>query len=404
MKIVKNNYTLTRIACYTGYFVQAIINNLAALFYVTFQTEFEFSYSQISWLILLNFVTQIFIDVLSVKIISVFGYRKSAVLAHLFSTVGLIMLGTLPVFLPGPFISIAFSVMVYACGSGLIEVIISPIIEALPFKNKSGEMSLLHSFYCWGQTAVVLFTTLLIKCIGIGKWNFAPVLWAVVPFLNMFVFSKAHVEAPEGDGKNGLTVRELISSGLFIKTAAVMLCSGASEIAMSQWASEFAEKVIGVNKAAGDIFGPCLFALLMAAGRVVFGIVGDRINCNNVLFLGSVLCICSYLMVTLSNNPFVSFAGFGLCGLSVSVMWPGTLSLASRRFPLGGTALFALLAMFGDIGCAFGPWIAGIVSDLAVKYGFDLLEPLKSGLLICLIFPLIIFIITLPSDRKTNKV
>lgn len=385
---MNQKYTSTKIACYTGYFVQAIINNLAPLFYVIFQKEFGFDYAKISWLIMLNFVTQIVVDFISVKIIAKLGYRGSVVSAHIFSSAGLILLGILPRAMSNHYIGIVIPIIVYATGSGLIEVLVSPIIEGLPLDNKSGQMSLLHSFYCWGQASVVLFTTLFIKFAGSEHWSVAPLLWAVVPFINMFAFMKVPIFPPVPEGEDEMKVGELFRQKSFIVFALLMLCAGASEIAMAQWASTFAENSLHVSKLTGDLLGPCMFALLMASGRVAYGFIGDKVDLRKVLTLSASLCVAAYLTATLAPGSVAPLIGCGLCGLSVATMWPGVFSLSTKYFPKGGTAMFAMLAMFGDLGCSSGPWVAGIVSDLAENTSIGM-EPLKCGLLVCIFFPIL---------------
>ncbi len=398
---MSKKYMSTKIACYTGYFVQAIINNLAPLFYVIFQNQFGINYTKISWLIMLNFVTQLFVDIISVKIIGKLGYRISIVLAHVFSSVGLCLLGILPRAMENNYIGLVIPIIIYATGSGLIEVLVSPIVEGLPLENKSGEMSLLHSFYCWGQMSVVLLTTIAIKFAGSTNWVYAPICWAIIPFVNMFMFMKVPIFPPVPEGEDEMKVSELFKSGTFILLALMMLCSGASELAMSQWASTFAEKSLGVDKLTGDLLGPCLFAFLMASGRVVFGVVGDKIDIKKVLGFSAGLCVTAYLLSTLSKNPIVSLIGCGLCGLSVATMWPGVFSFAAKIFPRGGTPLFAMLAVFGDLGCAFGPWLAGVVSDGVRASSIDF-DPLKFGLAIAVIFPVTMIITIAILSKKKN--
>ena len=394
-------YMSTKIACYTGYFVQAIINNLAPLFYVIFQNEFEINYTKISWLIMLNFVTQLFVDIMSVKVIEKLGYRVSIVLAHVFSSLGLFLLGVLPRAMENHYIGLVIPIIIYATGSGLIEVLVSPIVEGLPLENKSGEMSLLHSFYCWGQMSVVLFTTIAIKFAGSENWVYAPMLWAIIPFINMFMFMKVPIFPPVPEGEDEMKVSELFRSGTFILLALLMLCAGASELAMSQWASTFAEESLGVDKLTGDLLGPCLFALLMASARVVFGLVGDKVDVKKVLTFSAGLCVTAYLLSTLSKSPIVSLIGCGLCGLSVATMWPGVFSFAAKIFPRGGTPLFAMLAVFGDFGCAFGPWLAGVVSD-GVRASTITFDPLKFGLMIAVVFPITMIITISILSKKKN--
>lgn len=396
---MNKKYTSTKIACYTGYFVQAIINNLAPLFYVIFQDEFGINYTKISWLIMINFVTQLVVDILSVKVIAKLGYRASIVLAHVFSAVGLFLLGNLPRAMDNHYLGLIIPIIIYATGSGLIEVLVSPIVEGLPLENKSGEMSLLHSFYCWGQMSVVLLTTIAIRFVGSENWVYAPMLWAVIPFINMFAFMRVPIFPPVPEGKDEMKVGELFKNKTFLLLCVLMLCSGASELTMSQWASTFAEKSLGVDKLTGDLLGPCLFALLMASARVAFGLLGDKIDIRKVLTFSAVLCVAAYLTATLSPSPILAFVGCGLCGLSVATMWPGVFSFAAKLFPRGGTALFAMLAVFGDFGCAFGPWLAGIVSD-TVRASSISLDPLKAGILTLVILPVTMIVTLRIISRK----
>lgn len=399
-------YLSTKAACYTGYFVQAIINNLAPLFYVTFQKEFNISYTKISWLILINFLSQLVVDIASVKIVPKLGYRLSIVLAHIFSAAGLVLLGILPRLFNNHYAGLVIPVITYAVGSGLIEVLISPLIEGLPTQNKSGEMSLLHSFYCWGQMSVVLLTTIVIKVIGSKNWIFLPILWAIVPAVNMISFTRVPIFTPVADGEKEMSVSELFKHKEFVLAALIMTGSGACEISIAQWASTFAEQSLGVNKFTGDLLGPCLFAVLMGTGRVVYGFIGDKINIRKALMVCSAGCALSYLIISLSPVPIVSLIGCGLCGISASIMWPGVLSLGAKLFSKGGTAMFAVLAMFGDLGCASGPWVTGLMSDIALNSDTITMEPLKFGLMICAAFPVVMLtflsIIDIKSDTKVQ--
>lgn len=384
-----NSYFPTKLACYTGYFVQAIINNLAPLFFVIFQNEFGVSYSQISWLIMINFATQICVDVLSVRIVPRLGYRVSVVGAHVLSAAGLVMLGVLPRAMSNHFAGMVIPIVTYATGSGLIEVLVSPIIEGLPLKNKSGEMSFLHSFYCWGQLAVVIFTTLAVRLSGSENWPFIAAAWAVIPFINIFAFMKVPIIPLVKDDEEEMKISEMFRNRTFLLCALLMFCSGASEISMVQWASVFAEKSLGLSKLTGDLFGPALFALMMASMRVVYGFVGDRIKADRALTFSAVGSAAAYLTATLARAPMLSLFGCAFCGFSVAVMWPGTLSLAASRLRYGGTAMFAMLAMFGDLGCSFGPWLAGQVSDAVKDVDGFFMDPLKFGLMVDVIFPVI---------------
>lgn len=393
-------YKDTLYACYLGYITQAIVNNLAPLFFIVFQNEFSISFEMIGRLILINFGTQIATDFLAVKFVDRIGYRRAAVLAHIFSAVGLIGLGVLPKIFPSPYSGLVLAVVIYAIGGGLIEVLISPIVESLPGEAKASAMSLLHSFYCWGQMGVVLITTVLMKVLGTGIWFVLPILWSLVPVYNLFRFMKVPLMPTVSEGEK-TSVRQLFTSNVFIIALILMLCAGASELTMSQWSSLFAQKGLQVSKLVGDLLGPCLFAVLMGIGRTLYGVWGHKLHLKKALMASGVLCIACYAVTVFIQIPIISLLGCAVCGLSVSLMWPGTFSLTAESYPKGGTAMFGILAIFGDLGASIGPWLAGIVSDLAQKssklvaFGESSgLNPeqlgLKSGLFTAMIFPLLL--------------
>lgn len=411
---MKYTYKQTLHACYFGLITQAVVNNLAPLLFIIFQNQFNISFEMIGRLILINFGTQIAADFLAVKFVDRIGYRIAAISAHIFCALGLIGLGVLPSLLPSPYIGLVIAVVIYAMGGGLIEVMISPIVDSLPGDAKASAMSLLHSFYCWGQMGVVLVTTLIIKLFGNGIWFILPILWSLIPLYNLFRFIKVPLipTIPEHDK---IPVKQLCTSNIFIIALILMMCAGASELTMSQWSSLFAEKGLKVPKLIGDILGPCLFALLMGIGRSIYGFWGHKIVLKKALIASGALCIACYAVTVFIQNPIISLFGCAVCGLSVSLMWPGTLSLTAEYHPKGGTVMFGVLAIFGDVGASIGPWLAGLVSDLAQKSAklvaigaANNLNPdqvgLKSGLLITMIFPLILFIsiLFLKKEKGTN--
>ena len=381
---MRYTYKHTLRACYLGYITQAIVNNLAPLLFIIFQNQYHISFEMIGRLILINFGTQIVADILSVKYVDRIGYRKAAVMAHIFCSIGLMSLGVLPLIMPVPYMGLVIAVMIYAIGGGIIEVLVSPIVEFLPGDEKASAMSLLHSFYCWGQVGVVLLTTLLLKVIGSSYWFVLPILWAFIPLYNIKNFLKVPIIEPHEDAPT-MSIGELLSTRGFVIALVLMLCAGASEITMSQWSSLFAEKGLQVPKVVGDLLGPCFFAVLMGIGRSIYGIWGHKINLNRALMASGILCVICYAVTIFVQNPFISLLGCAVTGLSVSLMWPGTFSLTSATYPMGGTAMFGMLAIFGDIGAALGPWIAGVVSD-AVGLG------LKAGLLVAIVFPIMLVI------------
>ncbi|MBQ3137235.1 MAG: MFS transporter [Clostridia bacterium] len=392
---IRKDYKYTFYASYAGYFVQAIINNFLPLLFLTFQKDFGLSYDKISLLIIINFGVQLIVDMLSASFIDKIGYRASALLAHAFAFTGLFSLGIFPYIMP-TYTGIIFSIIIYATGSGLIEVIISPLVEACPSRSKSGSMSLLHSFYCWGQMSVVLLSTVFFTLFGVSNWRYLAVIWSLVPLVNGIFFSL--VPIPDAlSGGEGMKAKELFSTKLFYVFALIMLCSGASEIAMSQWASAFAESGLKVSKTVGDLLGPCLFAVLMGSARVFYSKVSEKIPLDKMMTASALLCIVSYLTASLSPLPLVSLFGCALCGLSVGIMWPGTFSLAAEKIPTGGTAMFAFLALFGDMGCSVGP---GTVGKAITLFGGDM----NKGMLLGTVFPLLLILgLRLMRNSEYNK-
>lgn len=381
---MKYTYKHTMRACYMGYITQAIVNNLAPILFIIFQDQYNISLEMLGRLILINFGTQIIVDLLTVKYVERIGYRKATVIAHICCALGLMSLGILPQIMSKPYIGLTIAVVIYAIGGGIIEVLISPIVEFLPGEEKASAMSLLHSFYCWGQVGVVLITTFLLKLMGGDMWFVLPIMWASIPLYNLTRFLKVPIVEPHAEVET-MSTRALLSTRGFVIALLLMLAAGASELTMSQWSSLFAEQGLQVPKVIGDLLGPCLFAVLMGIGRMVYGIWGHKINLNRALLGSGILCIVCYALTIFATHPFVSLLGCAVCGLSVSLMWPGTFSLTSATYPRGGTVMFGILAVFGDIGAAMGPWIAGVVSDRA---GLGL----KAGLLVAIIFPVLLVV------------
>ncbi len=380
------SYRNTIRCSYIGYITQAIVNIFAPLLYVTFNQEFEISISQITFITTLNFMVQLLIDLLSARFVDKIGYRKCIVSAHIFSAAGLVGMAVLPNVLPNSYAGLLVSVMLYAVGGGLIEVLVSPIVEACPTDSdkKSSEMSLLHSFYCWGSVAVIVITTGFFALFGRENWRIMSCLWAMVPAANAIMFSKVPI-ARLTEENEGMKIRELGKMKTFWIFAVLMFCAGAGELALTQWASAFAETSLNIPKTIGDLAGPCMFSVLMGLARVFYAKFSQRINLISFIIGSSVLCVVSYLIVVLSPNPILSLVGCGLCGLSVGILWPGSFSIASSECPRGGTAMFALLALAGDLGCTSGPTIVGFVADASGG-------GLRAGLASAIIFPVVLII------------
>ncbi len=380
---MKNQYNKTITACFLGYISQAIIVNFTPLLFLFFQRSYQIPLSRITLLVTLNFGVQLLTDLCSVGFIDKIGYRASLIIAHLLSALGLILLTVLPEVLPSPFAGILISVMIYAVGGGLLEVLVSPVVEACPSDNKEKTMSMLHSFYCWGHAGVVLVSTLFFHVAGIENWKILAVVWALIPIGNAIAFARVPIASLMEEGEKGLSLKELFRMKLFWILMIMMICAGASEQAVSQWASTFAEKGLGISKTAGDLAGPMAFAILMGTSRMFYGKYGDKIDLDRFMIYSSCLCILAYLGIALFPIPQLSLAACALCGLSVGIMWPGTFSKAAAALPKGGTAMFALLALGGDVGCSSGPTLVGMVSGA-------LDDNLKMGVLTGIIFPVLL--------------
>ena len=392
---MKDKYQNTMYACFVGYIVQAIVNNFVPLLFLTFESSYGIPLSQITMLITFNFGIQLLVDLLSAKFVDKIGYRVSIVMAHIFAALGLAGLVVLPDLLPNAFAGLLIAVVIYAIGGGLIEVLISPIMESCPSENKEKAMSLLHSFYCWGHVGVVLLSTLFFWFFGIADWKILALLWVIIPVCNGILFCKVPIAPLIEEGETGMSLWELCKNRIFWILMLMMMCAGASEQAVSQWASTFAEQGLGVSKTIGDLAGPMSFAILMGSARAFYGKFGDRIDLDKFMQASSLLCIVSYLCISLSPSPLFSLIGCSLCGLSVGIMWPGTFSKAFAALRNGGTAMFALLALAGDVGCSGGPTLVGFVTGLAS-------DDLKKGILAGIIFP-ILLIVGIVSLKKAKR-
>lgn len=392
------NYKKTKTACYLGFITQAIAANFAPLLFLKFHRDYGISLGNIALISTVFFFTQLLVDLFCAKFVDKIGYRISIVASEVLSAAGLIALAFLPDLLPNAFIGILLSVMVYAIGSGLIEVLVSPIVEACPFENKEATMSLLHSFYCWGSVGTIVISTAFFAIFGMNAWRWLAVIWALVPAINIFNFATCPIVPIVEEGK-GMGIRQLAKKPLFWVAIILMVCAGASELAMAQWASAYAEAALGLSKTFGDLLGPCLFAVTMGISRVIYGKYGDKIKLTSFMIGSGALCVACYLMASISANPVMGLIGCILCGFSVGIMWPGTISISSKTFPTGGTAMFALLAMAGDLGGSIGPAIVGRVTQFAG-------DNIRVGMRIGLIFPtvlILMLIIISISAAKTEK-
>lgn len=367
---------------YIGYLTQAITINFAPLLFVTFEKTYNISLSKISFLIAISFTTQFITDLVAARFSEKLNMRYAAILAHVFAVIGLTGFAYLPDIMPDPFLGLILAVVVASAGGGLTEVVISPIVEACPTKKKSASMALLHSFYSWGLVAVVLLSTLFFVTIGLDNWRLLSILWAIVPLIGAIGFCVVPVYELEPSKNVDNRENSIVKVPLFWLFVAIMLCTGAAEQAVSQWASVFAETGLGISKTLGDLLGPLSFAMLMGTARVLYGLFSNKIKLRKYMSFSCILCIVSYLLVSLSPWPFLSLVGCALCGLSVGIMWPGTLSLAAKNMPSCSVRLFALLAFSGDVGCLIGPAAVGLIAGF-----FD--DELKIGFVFALIFPVV---------------
>ncbi len=378
------DFQKTKKACYLGFITQAIAANFAPLLFLKFHKDYGISLGNIALISTVFFFTQLLVDLFCAKFVDRIGYRFSIVVSEVLSALGLVGIAFLPELLPDAFAGILISVTIYAMGCGLIEVLVSPIIEACPFENKEATMSFLHSFYCWGTVGTIVISTLFFKIFGMDSWKWLAVIWALIPAYNIFNFATCPIVPIVEEGQ-GMGIRKLFKIPLFWASICLMVCAGASELAMAQWASAYAEAALGLSKTIGDLLGPCMFAVTMGINRIIFGKYGEKMNLVKYMTASGLLCVICYLMASLSSNPVIGLIGCVLCGFSVAIMWPGTISISSKKFPNGGTAMFALLAMAGDLGGGVGPAIVGRITQYAD-------DNIRVGMGAGLIFPVVLVI------------
>lgn len=393
------NYKRTLIACYFGFITQAISANFTPLLFLTFKGTYGISLEMIALIPMVFYLTQLLIDLVATKFVDVIGYRTCVVASQIVSTIGLILMAFLPDILSNPFVGIIISVVLYAIGSGLVEVLLSPIVEACPFENKAGVMSLLHSFYCWGAVGVILGSTLFFVAFGTSYWKILTLIWAAIPLINTFNFLSCPIEQLVKDGE-GMRISQLLKRPVFLLMIILMICAGASEATMTQWTSAFAESALGISKSIGDLLGPCLFAVFMGLARVFNAKFSGRFDLTKIMLYCSIACAGCYLLASLSSIPIFGLVGCALCGLAVGIMWPGTISVSSQKCPNGGTAMFAFLALAGDLGATVSPTMVGTIADAV---GGNL----KTGLLFATIFPVVmIMLLTLLvcKSKRTNEI
>ncbi len=382
---IKNQYQSTIRACFTGFVVQAVVNNFVPLLFLTLQRQYGIPLSQITALITINFALQLSVDLVSIFVVDRIGYRVALLLAHGFAVAGIAGLTFLPQLVGDAFTGLLIAICLYAVGGGLLEVLLSPIVEACPNEHKEQTMSMLHSFYCWGSVGVVILSTVFFSIFGTQNWRILALLWTLIPLINGLICIRIPIASFSENGDTGLSISGLLKNRIFWLFLILMMCAGASEQAVSQWASTFAEQGLGVSKTIGDLAGPCMFSILMGISRVIFGKYGEKINLGRMMLISSVLCVSSYLLIGLTASPIWGLVGVGVCGFSVGILWPGTFSKASKSIRGGGTAMFAMLALAGDLGCSGGPAFVGMMADR-----FD--DKLRIGILTAAIIPTILIL------------
>jgi len=393
LKRIRQSYEHTIYASYGGYITQAIINNFAPLLFLTFASDFNLTLDQITLITTINFLVQLGVDLVSAKVVDRIGYRPCIVFAHIVCAAGLIGLAVLPSIM-APYAGIMTAVVLYAIGGGIIEVLISPIVEACPTKKKEAAMSLLHSFYCWGHVFLVVVSTAFFAAFGIGSWRVLACIWALVPLVNVAYFSLVPLYPIVAEEEKKLSITGLFKQKVFWLLMVLMVCAGASEQAMSQWASAFAESGLNVSKTMGDLAGPCAFAILMGTARALYGKFSDKVPLKKFMMGSAALCIVCYLVAAFSGNPLFALLGCAMCGFSVGIFWPGTFSMGALALPTGGTAMYALMALAGDLGCSSGPTVVGMVANATGGV-------LQNGLLVAMIFPILILIgIAMMKEKK----
>lgn len=395
-KMKRIGYKHTVAASFTAFVVQAVVNNFAPLLFLTFQAQYGIELSKITVLITANFFIQIFVDLTAVLFVDRIGYRASTVLAHAMCATGLIFMTILPEILPSAFAGLLISVFCYAVGAGLLDITINPIVNSCPSTNSNQLLCLLHSFYCWGSVAAVGISTLFFALFSTDNWKIMSLIWAILPIVNAVMFTRVPIAPVVGEDEEKLSIKDMLKTKAFWIFMVLILCAGSSEQAVSQWASTFAEKGLGVSKTVGDLAGPMLFSVLMGVSRMIYGKFGDKIDLDGMMIFSGALCMVSYLLIALSSSAVLGLVGVALCGFSVGIMWPGTFSKASAGIKGGGTAMFALLALGGDLGCSSGPTFAGMMAS-----AFD--DDLKKGILCAIFFPALLTVLTIFTKRRKAK-
>ena len=395
-KDIRTNYKFTRLTCYVSYFIQAIAVNFLPLLFVTLREEYSLSLAQITFLITINFAIQLSIDALSVFIVDKIGIRTSYILSHVFPFLGLVFLSFLPQLIGNAYAGLLIAVIFMAAGSGLHEVLVSMILEGSNTDNHTTSMSLLHSFYCWGCVAVFVLSTVFFNLFGIQNWRILALIWALIPLLDLAPVALVPLRIPVPEGEQSASLKDLFKNKFFWIFLICMICAGASEQSVSQWTSTLAETTLHLPKSVSDLAGPLTFSVAMGLTRTMYGIIGKKFRLEKFMIISAFTCVCAYLLISFSPLPVFSIIGCALCGFSVGIMWPGTLSLAPGFIKNGGTAMYALFALGGDIGCLSGPTIVGLASSANG-------DSLDTGVLAAILFPVLILVFSILLAAQIKK-
>lgn len=385
------------------FIIQALIINFPPILFLHFSTTYGIPLSKITFLVIINFACQFCLDMLSAIFAKHLSYKVMIVASNILAALGLASYAFLPEILPNAYLGLVIATLISAMGSGLIEVIANPIMQSCPKPKKNFSMGFLHSFYCWGALGVVLISTLLLLWTGMGSWKLLALLWALIPAVNTVIFLVSPMNQPSAELEETSSLSKLVKTKMFWLFIFIMILGGACEQAMAQWASAFAETVLTeINivpesaKLFGDLLGPCFFALTMALSRMIYPKVCEKYDLRRVMILSSILCAICYAVAAITQNPFVSLIGCGVCGFSVGIMWPGTLDLAGKTCTFVGTALFAMLSLAGDLGCLTGPALIGFTADI-------LGGNLKAGMTAAILLPSLLTVILLLFKAKPQK-
>lgn len=389
-------------ACYLGYVVLAIIINLTPILFMPLQKIYHISFSQLGGLIFVNFCVQVVSDLAFGKPADRYGVRIFAILAQVCTILGLVIFAFAADLFADVFVGLVIGTVLFSIGGGLLELLLNPIAASIPINaRKSAAMNLLHSFYSWGQIFVIIVTTLLVHFWGDYIWKWIALIWTIVPILTLILFSKVKLPPIVREGKVRTPLREIVKSKYFLLIILALVMGAASEHVMGEWSSTFLERAAKLPKIIGDVAGVCLFAAMMGIGRVIYYKTGGK-HLHQIITIGAILACASYIIIALSHEPLMALASCALCGLSVSIMWPGCIVLAHERFPDAGTTMYSLLGASGDIGAAFAPWLVGIVTDVvAVQHGADI--GLKAGMLVVAVFPAIMVVAMLLLNKHKNE-